>query len=653
MPQPTRYKPDFSFTDFSAQYPNVPQPGYRIDAELDRVAGSIASACDNLALLQRDDGGLNNGVVGLDALSAPVLLAIASNTAAGTAVRGSWVTASAYSLGQFVSHEGLFYVVNVSHTAGVFADDLAAGKLVKVSSGDSSIALPIAMSEVSGLSAELGGKAPSLHSHAVESITGLQAALDTKASVAALDTKQPLDSDLTAIAALTTTSFGRNLLTLASTTAMAQLIEPALEAEGFAKNIVSGFIDPGPSNGSNDEAALLTAAAAAANRAGIVNGLGRKYRINGDFLVNGYSDVEFWNCHFIQAAASSGTYNMFHVTNGNRWKFRGCTFEVGQSHMGGWGSMDSAAGLHLQGGAGHLVEDCEFFGYGKLTALNLTYVRDSIITKSLIRDLTYDDSAAANDTIEGIGVNFCYNVKVLENTLDNFGGNGTNPGTRMVDGDFIAIQHTRGISVSGSNHCRFADNDISFVGQGIDVSGDEGNWYHTLHSNSFKMVALFGEKFANSASMCKSDGAFIDRVGYAGVVCSGVGSAMAAAKSAAHTAANPDLIAAIESTRNITINNLVVRRPGYGVIRGDGTSHFGQRAGALILQGGNTDLSPHGIRVNNLFVLGGGTVSGLEECNIGAASDLIANNGNPNNEFNTQVENVGVKSANFNNDFTG
>lgn len=51
---------------------------------------------------------------------------------------------------------------------------------------------------------------------AIASVSGLQAALDAK---------QPLDSDLTAIAALTTASYGRSLLTLANATALAAEVD--------------------------------------------------------------------------------------------------------------------------------------------------------------------------------------------------------------------------------------------------------------------------------------------------------------------------------------------------------------------------------------------------------------------------------------------
>lgn len=77
-----------------------------------------------------------------------------------------------------------------------------------------------AISDVSGLQTALDGKSSSSHSHAISDVTGLQTALDAKASTSSLSGYQPLDSDLTSIAELTTTTFGRSLLTLADAAAL-------------------------------------------------------------------------------------------------------------------------------------------------------------------------------------------------------------------------------------------------------------------------------------------------------------------------------------------------------------------------------------------------------------------------------------------------
>jgi hypothetical protein len=89
-----------------------------------------------------------------------------------------------------------------------------------------------AISTVTGLQASLDGKDTSLAAHeadttsvhgiadtaALETTTGSQAKADA-AQAAAIAASQPVDSDLTAIAALSTTSFGRSLLALADAAA--------------------------------------------------------------------------------------------------------------------------------------------------------------------------------------------------------------------------------------------------------------------------------------------------------------------------------------------------------------------------------------------------------------------------------------------------
>jgi hypothetical protein len=82
--------------------------------------------------------------------------------------------------------------------AGTYVDG-ATGAWTAIPSGGS-----VAWGDVTGKPDEFP---PEDHDHAIADVTGLQTALDGK---------QPVDSDLTAIAALTTTAFGRGLLELAN-----------------------------------------------------------------------------------------------------------------------------------------------------------------------------------------------------------------------------------------------------------------------------------------------------------------------------------------------------------------------------------------------------------------------------------------------------
>lgn len=95
-----------------------------IDGLFTAIKTSIDQICDNLALIQRDDGGLLDQIVSIASLSTQVL-ALLSSTA--WAVRGAWVGGTAYVVGDLILQADIVYVCMVAHTAGAFATDLAAG----------------------------------------------------------------------------------------------------------------------------------------------------------------------------------------------------------------------------------------------------------------------------------------------------------------------------------------------------------------------------------------------------------------------------------------------------------------------------------------------------------------------------------------------
>ncbi len=64
-----------------------------------------------------------------------------------TATITDWVTATVYTVGQYVQYTGVLYKCTVGHTSGVFATDLAT-KWLKM--GDTNPSLVIAMSVALG-----------------------------------------------------------------------------------------------------------------------------------------------------------------------------------------------------------------------------------------------------------------------------------------------------------------------------------------------------------------------------------------------------------------------------------------------------------------------------------------------------------------------
>jgi hypothetical protein len=122
MAQPDVYARAFEFDPLAPA--NIPDAGMRLDAEFDRLAEILAQYRERLALLQRDDGAVANGVVTPDSLSARTRTLIAG----GWELRGAWATATAYVAKDVVSQAGTLYVCVIPHTAGTFATDLSAGR---------------------------------------------------------------------------------------------------------------------------------------------------------------------------------------------------------------------------------------------------------------------------------------------------------------------------------------------------------------------------------------------------------------------------------------------------------------------------------------------------------------------------------------------
>jgi len=127
MAQPTRFTITVDFSDDEANGISGRSTVRTalLDALMSALKVTTDGICDNLVLIQRDDGALLDGVVRTWTLGSDVLALIASGS---FTVRGGWVTATAYSLGDVVLQGGIVYICMSAHTAGTFATDLAAGK---------------------------------------------------------------------------------------------------------------------------------------------------------------------------------------------------------------------------------------------------------------------------------------------------------------------------------------------------------------------------------------------------------------------------------------------------------------------------------------------------------------------------------------------
>jgi len=96
----------------------------KLDAELDNIQATVNALRSNLTAIQRDDGKLRDSSLSINSLDATVLAALGITGA----IRGAWLTATAYAVRDIIQQGGNTYMALVTHTSGTFATDLSAGR---------------------------------------------------------------------------------------------------------------------------------------------------------------------------------------------------------------------------------------------------------------------------------------------------------------------------------------------------------------------------------------------------------------------------------------------------------------------------------------------------------------------------------------------
>jgi hypothetical protein len=129
MAQPTPYlvTTDFSEEEASGVAGRSTVRTAMLDAELAAIESTLDATLTNLALIQRDDGELQDRSVELHTLSDGVRALFAT---ADSNPRGDWVTATSYAVGDVVTNGTGTYICVTAHTSGTFATDLTADKWI-------------------------------------------------------------------------------------------------------------------------------------------------------------------------------------------------------------------------------------------------------------------------------------------------------------------------------------------------------------------------------------------------------------------------------------------------------------------------------------------------------------------------------------------
>lgn len=128
MANTTGYTRGTSFTDAQAAAPSNPLSGPAVDAEYDRIKIALDSIAQSLDLIQRDDGALASGSVGVEQIAPEVY------TGLNPAVQ--WASGQNYTVNDAVLVDDgssvVLYRCLVSHASSVFSTDLANGKWLEL-----------------------------------------------------------------------------------------------------------------------------------------------------------------------------------------------------------------------------------------------------------------------------------------------------------------------------------------------------------------------------------------------------------------------------------------------------------------------------------------------------------------------------------------
>ena len=174
--------------------------------------------------------------------------------------------------------------------------------------------------------------------------------------------------------------------------------------------------------------------------------------------------------------------------------------------------MQDKAGIWLEGCSDFTLDAVSVTGGGIGTGLVISACRSFTASDCQVAHILYRRTQRpSDDMIQGIWINRSSDFTLTRAKVSDLGGQDSQGASR---------DNNRAVAISGSARFKIVDLDVSQCGQGLDVTGTEGNHQFVVSGGHARDCWTWGFKFANSAQNGRITGAVAERCGLGGFVVS-------------------------------------------------------------------------------------------------------------------------------------
>ena len=174
--------------------------------------------------------------------------------------------------------------------------------------------------------------------------------------------------------------------------------------------------------------------------------------------------------------------------------------------------MQSNAGLWIEDSHGFTLDKVAVRGGGVGTGLVVWGCKEFTVTDARASGIHYRlRQRPRDDMLQGIWIHLSSRFQLVRPQVSDLGGQ---------DDQGFSRDNNRAIAVSGSSAFKIVDLRVSDCGQGLDVTGSDGDHDFEVVGGHASDCWTWGFKFANSAFRGKVSGALAERCGLGGFVVS-------------------------------------------------------------------------------------------------------------------------------------